>query len=158
MQARLSIPKSCPHTAGSVPLPMWQDHAVPLTVSLIAPCVPQHTHIHALDPSAPRLVATYKDITPSRLQTPGGQDACRLHPGTRLSHTGTVSWYGTCSIIVCQMEISTGFLYCAYHFSLRAQSTAQGMDVFQRLSPCLTSEALCHSEIRLPPAITYYNR
>lgn len=55
------------------------------------------------------------------------------------------------------MEISIGFLYFAYHFSLGAQNTSQEMDAFQRFSPLLKSEALCHTEIQLPQAITYSN-
>lgn len=64
---------------------------------------------------------------------------------------------GTFSISVCQMEISIGFLYFAYHCSLGAQNTSQEMDAFQRFSPPLKSEAPCHAEIQLPQAITYSN-
>lgn len=62
--------------------------------------------------------------------------------------------YGTCSILGCQMEISISLLII---FSLEAQNTSQQMDAFQSISPLLKSEAVCHAEIQLPQAITYYN-
>lgn len=55
------------------------------------------------------------------------------------------------------MEISIGFLYCAYHSSLGTQNTSQEMDAFQRFSLLLKSEALCHTKFQLPQAITYSN-
>ena len=158
-QARLSISKSCPHSAGSVlSSNVAGGYRVPKRLSLdvvshLSFCAPSSLCTYQ---SALHWVTISKDIPPSRLQTPWGQSACRLHLGTPYD-SGAVSclWYLLHNCVKWKLASTFGTLLIM--FSLEAQNTSQHMDAFQRFSPLLKSEALCHTEIQLPQAITYYN-
>lgn len=108
------------------------------------------------DQPALHLVTVYKDIPPSRLQTPQGQGVRCLHLGTPHG-AGTVScfWYMLHNCV--KWKLALAFCTLLVIFSFEAQNASQEMDAFQRFSLLLKSEALSPTETQLPQAITYYN-
>lgn len=108
------------------------------------------------DQPALHLVTVYKDIPPSGLQTPRGQGTRCLHLGTpHGSATVSCFWYMLHNCV--KWKLALAFCALLVVFSFEAQNTSQEMDVFQRFSPLLKSEALSHTENQLPQAIMYYN-